>query len=120
MWESRTSKEVMTLVDGLCDSMKALIPDSEPYYAHSYVKLKIGGKPNWLVVFRPQKDFVEVEALSAAPDKSMNRLREAGFDHVRAFHDDRIKFRVSPESFERNRPLLEELLKDACELSKIS
>jgi hypothetical protein len=120
VWEGRTSKEIMHLVDELYSSLRALVPDSELYYTRSYVKLKIGGKPSWLVVFRPQEDFVEVEALAAAPDKSMNRLRQAGFDHVRAFHHDRIKFRVTPSSFERNRPLLEELFKDACEANKVS
>jgi uncharacterized protein DUF262/uncharacterized protein DUF1524 len=117
-WEGWTSKEVMELVDELHNSLKTLVPESNLRYAKSYVSLKIGEKTNWFVVFHPRKDFVEVEALSVAPAESVNKLRESGFTKVRTFRDNRIKFGVTSESFEKSKPLLEELFKEAHELSK--
>jgi len=117
-WEGWTSKGSMALVDELHNSLRSLVHESELNYTNSYISLKVGGKPNWFVIFHPHKEFVEVETLSAPVDKWLNKLREAGFDKSRSFSNNRIRFRLTQFSFEKNKPLLEEVFKEAYELSK--
>lgn len=118
-WETRGGKESLNLIDQLHSFARAVVPESNLRYLNSKVALKTGARANWFVDFQPRKHFVEVWLHSQVVGQWENKLREAGIDKARKFRDG-IAFRLTPESFEKNKPLFEELFKEVHELSKKS
>ena len=81
-WETRSTKKMLNLTDGLLKLVNEVQPDAALKYNKYYIGLGIGGQPLNFVSFTPRKAYVIVTIRLAKSDVIDQQLDDAEFDKM--------------------------------------
>jgi hypothetical protein len=110
-WEEKGSKSTVSLADEMLELARTIDPALELKYNKFYIGLAKNGQPNNFAIFRPKKEWLNVEIRLDRSDELQARLDGSGLD-VMDYDSTwrRYRIRLSHEDIERHRDFLTELL----------
>ncbi|HHI80593.1 MAG TPA: hypothetical protein ENK02_11500 [Planctomycetes bacterium] len=115
-WESRGSKKTVAMADEFLDLAKQYDASLELKYNKFYIGLAKNGQPSNFIIVRPKKGFIRFEPRLKSSPETTERLENAGLDVMD--YDARwrrYRIRLKPGEIEKNREILEEVVKEAYE-----
>lgn len=109
-WPSDT----LALVRNILDLVKPTINETiEPNPRKDQIGIRVGNKVQNFIVFTPKADFVRVAVYVNDPEQWSTRLQHAGIKVLSSQQGSRVRFRLTQESFDRNRDLMKEICIDS-------
>jgi predicted transport protein len=81
-WEARASKQTLALMDEVLELVREIDPGLEPKYNKFYVGLAKGGQPNNFVIFRPKKQWLDVEIRLERSEETQAKLDGSDLDVI--------------------------------------
>jgi hypothetical protein len=115
-WEQEVSKDMLAIVDELFSSLHAIDHRFELTYKKYYIGLSYGGSANNIVEFRPKKSFLKLSVYLPHSEEFEKKMDESGVEVLEYDPKWKVyKFRVTPESFKKNRAVYAGLMKSAYE-----
>lgn len=115
-WETQGSKETVSMVDRLLETVKHLDGDLELKYNKFYIGLAKDGVPNNFVIFRPKKSHLRLEPRLKPSPEVEKTLEDAGLDAME--YDKRwgrYRIRLTQSDLNKHKDLINDLLKRAYE-----
>ena len=115
-WESRGSKKTVAMADEFLELAKQYDASLELKYNKFYIGLAKNGQPSNFIIVRPKKGFIRFEPRLRSSPETTERLENAGLDVMD--YDakwGRYRIRLKPGEIEKNREILEEVVKEAYE-----
>lgn len=113
-WETRATKETVTLADDMLNLIKTFAPGFELKYNKFYIGLAKDGQPNNFALFRPKRHSFRAEIrLKSSPDIDQ-QLEDAAIDVMD--YDQRgggYRLRLTKNDIKKHSDLLLQLLKRA-------
>jgi hypothetical protein len=79
-WEERGSKSTVAMADELVELIREFDPALELKYNKFYIGLADHGRPNNVVVFRPQKNAIRIEPKLSKSEAIEKAIESAGLD----------------------------------------
>lgn len=115
-WESRGTKETVTLADELLNIVHGFEPDLELKYNKHYVGLATDERPRNFLTFRPQKEAVRLHIHMARSDEWTEELDRSGLDVIDYNSRQRCyRIRIKPDDISTHNELLLRLFVQANE-----
>jgi hypothetical protein len=114
-WERRGSRESMQVLDALFKLFAMSNATVQAHFTQSYIVPYVGSKSGWSLLMRPRKKFVIVSVAFDEPEEANGwkaKLGAAGLDSEGSYPEE-VTFRLTPETLERNREVVTEMLKAA-------
>lgn len=97
-WESRSSKELMSVVDKIFEIAKDIDPGIEPNYNKHYIGMTYNGKSVNHFTVRPRKTALRLNPRIASSEDSLQMLENLGLD-VLDHKYGRYRINIKPSSF---------------------
>jgi hypothetical protein len=116
-WETRSTKQVLTVVDGLVDLAREINPRLVARYNKHYIGLGIDGLANNFISFKPRKKHVCLQIKIPASAETDELLESTDMPLLE--YDKRWRFyriQVTQDAADKNRDLLLGLMRQAYEL----
>lgn len=116
-WESRSTKQVLSVVDGLIELAREVDSRLVARYNKHYIGLGIDGLANNFISFKPRKKHLCLQIKMPASDEIDEELENANLqllDYDKRWRHYRIQ--VTQSDVDKNRDLLLDLMRQAYEL----
>jgi hypothetical protein len=113
-WESRGSKETLSMADRLLEIAKTHDAALELKYNKFYIGMAKNGHPQNFVIFRPKKGFIRFEPRIKNMPDTQERIESSGLDLMD--YDSRwgrYRIRLQPGDLEKYREILTEIIAEA-------
>lgn len=115
-WEAKATKQTVALVDRLLEFARDLDPALELKYNKFYVGLSKAGQPFNFVVFRPRKNFINLEVRLPKIEETDAKIEAAGLETLdHAGNSGAYRLRLTEEDIAQHSVLLKELMRAAHE-----
>ncbi|HEX9750208.1 MAG TPA: hypothetical protein VGB22_02800 [candidate division Zixibacteria bacterium] len=113
-WESRASRNTLEMTDQLLAVLRQWDPKLELKYNKYYIGLAKNGTPDNFVVFRPKREFLQVEARLPRSEGTDRQLEDTGLD-LMPYNKKWGKYRIrlTRLDLEKHHELVAEILKRA-------
>jgi hypothetical protein len=113
-WEKRATRATVEMADQLLDFLKQLNPQLSLKYNKFYIGLAKDGQPSNFIVFRPKKNWLQLEPRLDKSDELQSRFEEEGLD-VGDYDATwgRYRIRLLRDDIKKHETFLRELLSKA-------
>ena len=113
-WEQEVSAPMLEMVDEFYQTLRSIDPKYELNYNKYYIGLKYGGSANNIMAFRPKKNFLKLSVFLKQSDELEKKMENAGIEIID--YDAKWReytFRVTPDSYKKNKDVLHQLVRSA-------
>ncbi|HSY19702.1 MAG TPA: hypothetical protein VK815_15270 [Candidatus Acidoferrales bacterium] len=113
-WENENPKQMLEMIDELFAGLKAIDSKYDLKYNKYYIGVSYAGSANNIVQFRPKKNFLKLTVYLPQSDELEKKMDEAGVEVLD--YDTKWRtytFRVTPDSYRKNKGLFAGLMNSA-------